>query len=89
MQQEQWELCEIRLQTHGFMRGISFQALTIGPTGERVEGESERFRGYGRGKNQQAAVQRLVAQLVSDGWEPQGAGRLPWWSYKFRRRVEP
>lgn len=83
-----WELCEIRVRTQGIFRGVTFQALAIGPAGERVVAESERFRGYGRGKKQEAAVQRLVSELVGDGWEPQGVGRSPWWGYKFRRHAQ-
>lgn len=90
----QLEYCEIKWRSHGFWlvhdsfygeirgpRGLS-GALTQQYVGSLVDPHGP----LQNGKNKRA-VEGLVRELASQGWEPLAEHGPQWYNYKFRRQV--
>lgn len=88
-----WETCKIEY-THRelfFFHKIQFYATAIGPKGAYRAAESETVTYFGTLWPAQsktgAAFQKLVSQLLADGWEPTGRSGYIWSQESFRRQV--
>jgi hypothetical protein len=96
-----WEYCEIVCIKSGFLGGKSYFAAQASSSKGRYEAARSTkpfdsietsFGGYvpetqawGAEKKAQAALNEVMSNLSTDGWELTGE-KNRWWEYKYRRR---
>ncbi len=85
-----YETCEVVYGKSGKTGKMVFQARALGDHGTYLVAESDPLKydsmTYLSG-NSHATLDRLVAVLVAQGWEPLGVYGIYYWDHRLRRRL--